>query len=127
LSPANGAYLGPVDQFDSSGTASYEALMLRANHTLSKKVSLDANYTWSHCIGDATQASTVGGAQAGLLEPNDRRFDRGNCQTGTLGGTFGLDRRQIVNFTAVAQSPAFANRHTAGGGNGLDPGGKLAR
>jgi Carboxypeptidase regulatory-like domain/TonB dependent receptor len=118
LSPANGSYLGPVDQFDSSGTASYEALILRTHHTLSKRVSLDANYTWSHCIGDATQASTVGGAEAGLLEPNDRRFDRGNCQTGTLGGTFGLDRRQMVNFTAVAQSPVFTNRLLRAAGTG---------
>jgi outer membrane receptor protein involved in Fe transport len=118
LSPANGAFLGPVDQFDSSGTASYNALILLAHHTLAKKVSLDANYTWSHCIGDATQASTVGSAEAGLLEPNDRRFDRGNCQTSTLGGTFGLDRRQIVNFTAVAQAPTFSNRmlRTVGSG-----------
>ena len=127
LNPALGKYFGPVDQFDSSGTASYNALILLAHHTLSKNVSVDANYTWSHCIGDATQASTVGGAQAGLLEPNDRRFDRGNCQTGTLGGTFGLDRRQIVNLTAVAQSPTFSNRALAGGRDWMDPRGKLAR
>ncbi|HEY3826547.1 MAG TPA: TonB-dependent receptor [Bryobacteraceae bacterium] len=110
INPAIGKFLGPVDQFDSSGTSNYNALILLVHHTLAKHLSLDANYTWSHCIGDATQASTVGGAQAGLLEPNNRAFDRGNCQTGTLGGTFGLDRRQIVNFTAVAQSPTFSNR-----------------
>jgi hypothetical protein len=57
LSPANGVYLGPVDQFDSSGTASYNALILLASHRLAKNVSIDANYTWSHCIGDATQAA----------------------------------------------------------------------
>jgi hypothetical protein len=118
LNPAAGKYLGPVDQFDSSGTASYNALILLVHHTLAKHVSLDANYTWSHCIGDATQASTIGGAEAGLLEPNDRAFDRGNCQTGTLGGTFGLDRRQIVNFTAVAQSPTFSNRLLRAAGTG---------
>lgn len=118
LSPANGTYLGPVDQFDSSGTASYNSLILLASHKLAKNVSLDANYTWSHCIGDATQASTVGGAEAGLLEPNDRRFDRGNCQTSTLAGAFGLDRRQIVNFTAVALSPNFSNRYLHAVGTG---------
>ncbi len=118
LNPALGKYFGPVDQFDSSGTASYNALILLAHHTISKNVSVDANYTWSHCIGDATQASTVGGAQAGLLEPDDRRFDRGNCQTGTLGGTFGLDRRQIVNLTVVAQSPTFSNRALRAAGTG---------
>ena len=118
LNPALGKYFGPVDQFDSSGTASYNALILLAHHTLAKNVSIDANYTWSHCIGDATQASTVGGAQAGLLEPDNRHFDRGNCQTGTLGGTFGLDRRQIVNLTVVAQSPTFSNRALRAAGTG---------
>jgi hypothetical protein len=109
LNPNIGKFFGPVDQFDSSGTANYNALILLAHHTFAKKITMDANYTWSHCIGDATQASTVGGAQAGLLDPNDRHRDRGNCQTNTLGGSFGLDRRHIVNFTAVAQSPDFAN------------------
>ncbi len=110
LSPANGALLGPVDQFDSSGTVSYNGLILATQTRFGKNLNLNANYTWSHCIGDSTQASTVGSAQAGLLDPNNRRFDRGNCQTPTLAGTQGLDRRQIVNFTAVAQSPTFANR-----------------
>ena len=118
LNPSVGSYYGPVDQFDSSGTASYNALILLAHHTLTNRVSLDANYTWSHCIGDATQASTVGGAQSGLLEPNNRRFDRGNCQTSTLGGNFGLDRRHIVNVTAVVQSPDFTNRMLRAVGTG---------
>ncbi len=117
-SPANGYYLGPVDQFDSSGTASYNSLILLAHHTLAKKLSMDANYTWSHCIGDATQASSIGAAQAGLLDPNNRRYDRGNCQTNTLGGSFGLDRRHIVNVTAVAQSPDFSNRWLRAAGTG---------
>lgn len=118
LSPANGAFLGPVDQFDSSGTASYNALILLLSHRLSHNVSLDANYTYSHCIGDSTQASTVGGAQAGLLEPYNRAYDRGNCQTPTLAGSFGLDRRQIFNLTAVALTPNFSNRalHVVGTG-----------
>jgi hypothetical protein len=73
-------------------------------------VSLNGNYTWSHCIGDITQASSVGGAGAGLLDPNNRRFDRGNCQTPTLAGTQALDRRQNFNFTAVLQSPRFSGR-----------------
>jgi hypothetical protein len=108
LSPANGQYLGPVDQFDSSGTSSYNAMILALQRPLSNHFSINANYTWSHCIGDSTQASTVGGAQAGLLTPGNRRFDRGNCQTPTLAGSFGLDRRHIFNFTAVAESPSFS-------------------
>jgi hypothetical protein len=110
LNPAAGKFLGPVDQFDSSGTASYNGLILTTQTRFGKNVSMNANYTWSHCIGDSTQASTVGGAQAGLLIPDNRRFDRGNCQTPTLAGSFGLDRRQIFNFTFVAESPTYNNR-----------------
>ena len=108
--PTVGPYLGPVDQFDSGGTVSYNGLLLSTQTRFGRNVSLNANYTWSHCIGDVTQASTVGGAQAGLLDPNNRRFDRGNCQTPTLSGTQGLDRRHIFNFTAVAESPRFENK-----------------
>jgi hypothetical protein len=118
LNPAAGKYLGPVDQFDSSGTASYNGLILSTKESLGSNVNVDFNYTWSHCIGDQTQAASVGTSEDGLLEPNNRRFDRGNCQTGTLGGTFGLDRRQIVNLTAVAQSPTFSNRLLRAAGTG---------
>ncbi len=109
LNPAIGKFLGPVDQFDSSGTANYNALILLVHHTLAKHVSMDANYTWSHCIGDATQASTIGGAEAGLLEPNNRRFDRGNCQTSTLGGTF--RPRTEADCPALHSVPWHSRRH----------------
>jgi len=110
FNPTDGIKLGPVDVFDSSGTVSYNGLMLVMQKRLSRGVSLNANYTWSHCIGDLTQASSVGGVGAGLLDPNNRRFDRGNCQTPTLAGTQALDRRHIVNFTAVLQAPRFNDR-----------------
>ncbi len=108
--PQQGQYLGFVDQFESGGTMSYNGLLLALVKRLSHGVSLNANYTWSHCIGDITQASSVGGTGAGLLDPNNRRFDRGNCQTPTLDGTQALDRRHVGNFTAVLQSPKFSGR-----------------
>ena len=110
LNPAIGKFYGPVDQFDGSGTANYNGLILSSKNRVGNLVNINFNYTWSHCIGDQTQAASVGGAQAGLLVPGNRRFDRGNCQTPTLNGPQGLDRRQIVNFTAVAQAPKFQNR-----------------
>ena len=107
--PQEGQYLGYVDQFLSDGTASYNGLMLSAKQRFGRSVSLDGNYTWSHCIGDVTQAASVGGTGAGLLDPNNRKFDRGNCQTTTLDGTQALDRRHIANFTAVLEAPRFSN------------------
>jgi hypothetical protein len=108
--PNDGQYLGPVDQFESGGTVSYNGLVVSAQKRFNH-VNINGNYTWSHCIGDITQASSVGGAGAGLLDANNRRFDRGNCQTPTLDGTQALDRRHIGNFTAVLDAP-----HLSGGG-----------
>ena len=108
--PDQGQYLGPVDQFDSSGTVNYNGMVISAQKRFSH-INVNGNYTWSHCIGDVTQASTVGGVNAGPLDPNNRRFDRGNCQTPTLDGTQAVDRRHIANFTAVLEAP-----HYSGGG-----------
>src|SRR5205823_14662210 len=46
-------------------------------------------------------ASQTGKADGGYLDPTDRRVDRGNCST---------DRRNVLNFTAVASTPEFSNR-----------------
>jgi hypothetical protein len=108
--PQQGQYLGFVDQYETGGTVSYNGLILATQKRLSRGISLNGNYTWSHCIGDITQASSVGGGGAGLLDPNNRRFDRGNCQTPTLAGTQALDRRHNFNFTAVLQSPKLNGR-----------------
>jgi hypothetical protein len=102
----DGQYLGPVDRFETGGTVSYNGLVVSAQRRFAH-VSVNGNYTWSHCIGDVTQASTVGGVNAGPLDPDNRRLDRGNCQTTTLDGTQALDRRHNANFTAVLEAPRF--------------------
>jgi len=103
----DGQYLGPVDRFETGGTVSYNGLVISAQRRFSH-VNLNGNYTWSHCIGDVTQASTVGGVNASPLDPGNRRLDRGNCQTPTLDGTQALDRRHNANFTAVLEAPRFS-------------------
>jgi hypothetical protein len=107
--PQEGQYMAFMDQFESGGTASYHGLILHTERRLSKGVSLSANYTWSHCIGDVTIGSLVGGAGGTYMDANDRRRDRGNCQTGTLDGTQALDRRHNLAFSAVLQTPRFEN------------------
>jgi len=57
-----------------------------------------------------TIASLVGGTGGTYTDVNNRRLDRGNCQTGTLSGTQALDRRHIVNFTPLLEAPRFNNR-----------------
>src|SRR3984957_5028966 len=107
---ANGApAFGYVDSFDSGATSSYNGLLLRLQKRFSKGLSMDANYTWSHCIGDLSIGDSTGNAGQGLAIPNDRRYDRSNCQSNEIGGLFSADRRQIFNLTVVYQSPKLSN------------------
>jgi hypothetical protein len=98
---------------------------------LSKGLSTQANYTWSHCIGDLTIGNSTGNAGGGLQAlstasgvavPINRRYDRGNCQSVEIGGTFSSDRRQMFNWTTVYETPKFSNHVT----NALASGWKIA-
>ena len=109
LRPADGNLIGYMDQFTDGGTASYNGLLLSLQKRLSRSISMSANYTWSHCIGDETQTSGVGGSAVGYTDINNRRFDRSNCDSRQIAGSLSADRRQIFNLTTVAQSPRFAN------------------
>jgi hypothetical protein len=109
--PAEGQFLAYVDMFNSGGTGSYNALLLVAQKRLSQGVSLNANYTWSHCIADINQGSWVGSVGGGLNIADNRRYDRGNCQTQTgTGINQSLDRRHIVNITGVWEAPKFTDK-----------------
>jgi Carboxypeptidase regulatory-like domain len=111
LNPAEGKYLSYIDMFDSGGTGSYHAMLLLAEKRLTRGVSLNANYTWSHCIADINQGSWVGSVGGGLNIADNRSYDRGNCQTQTgTGINQSLDRRHIVNITGVVEAPKFNQR-----------------
>jgi len=101
--PSTGRYYGAIQKVDAGGTASYNGLLLSVQRR-AKGVTLGGNYTWSHCIGDpgGLERASSGGTEA-YSDPNNRRFDRGNC---TLAAT---DRRQVLNLSAVATTPQFSN------------------
>jgi len=99
LNPAQGPYYGTVELLDDGGTASYNALIVSAEHRLSSHFSMLANYTWSHCIGDLVTSELSGPV---YTDPNDRRFDRGNCTA--------IDVHQNFNLSAVLQSPRYSSR-----------------
>jgi hypothetical protein len=103
-------YYADVDLLDSGGTSSYNGLILAVQKRLSKGLSTAANFTWSHCIGDLTIGNSTGNAGGGFIIPNDRRYDRGNCQSVEIGGTFSSDRRELFNWTTVYETPKLANR-----------------
>jgi hypothetical protein len=85
---------------EDSGTAQYNGLLLSFQRRASNGLNLSGNYTWSRCIGDDPTANASGRGGPGYLDPNNRAFDRGNCES---------DRRHILNLTAVASAPQFAN------------------
>ena len=103
LNPQAGAYYGLLDLEDPNGSAFYHGMLLSIQRRALKGVNVSANYTWSHCIGDVTPFGGSFSNSANnntYLDPNNRRFDRGNCLS---------DRRQIFNMTAVADTPHFGN------------------
>ena len=88
--PADGFYIGGLDEFDDGGTRNYNGLQLSAQHPVVKGLSINGNYTWSHCIGDFADTGSQGpGPGEGYVNPSDRNFDRGNC---------GSDRRHLFQF-----------------------------
>ena len=83
---------------DDSGNASYNGLLLAANHRFSHNFSVLANYTLSHCLdqGEANQ-DIVNMYQ----NPSNRRAEWGNCAQ---------DRRQLFNLSLIAQTPKFSEK-----------------
>lgn len=108
--PSGSPAFGYVDSFDDGATSSYNGLLLAVTKRLSHGLLMNANYTWSHCIGDLSIGDSTGNAGQGLTIPNDRRYDRSNCQSNEIGGTFSSDRRQIFNLTIVYQVPKWSNQ-----------------
>src|SRR5262249_33693392 len=92
------------------GTGSYKGLITGVTKRPSRGLLISTNYTWSHCIGDLSIGNSTGNAGAGRLLANNRRYDRSNCQSNEIGGTFSSDRRHIFNATVVYEIQKFSNR-----------------
>ena len=99
LNPSQGPYYGASELLDDGGTASYNSLLLSAEHRLSNNFMVLANYTYAHCISDLVTSELSGPV---YTNPANRRFDRGNCTS--------VDVRQSFNLSAVLQSPHFSSR-----------------
>ena len=100
--PREGQFYGILDVQEDGGTSSYHGLLLSAQRRAVRGLTLGANYTWSHCISDNTSlGNNIGGLAFTYLDPNNREFDRGNCES---------DRRHNLNVTGVVETPAFSGR-----------------
>ena len=98
LNPSAGTFVGNMDQWDPSGYQNYNGGLFSLQKRFSAGFSMNANWTWSHCIGIFQGFNSKPEETATV--PNNPTFDRGNCDS---------DRRNIVNITAVAVSPRFSN------------------
>ena len=66
-----------------------------------RNVNINANYTWSHCIGDANIGGSIPNPAQNYVHVYNRALDRGNCVS---------DRRHLFNLTVVARTPRFSNK-----------------
>jgi hypothetical protein len=103
--PVKAQYISNLTAFDDGATSNYNGLLLSTAWRATKTVSINANYTWSHCIGDQNWAGSIPNPNQNYVHLNNRALDRGNCSAATASS----DRRHLFNFTAVAQTPRFAN------------------
>jgi len=98
--PDQGQYYGNIISQDAGGTMSYNGLLLTAQHRASNGLTVQANYTWSHCINTGTLDRFTG---TGGYIPERQGANRGNC------GGLEVDRRHNFNLSTVYALPQFSN------------------
>ena len=96
--PVDGGLYNQVRYYGTAGTRNYNGMLLSIQRRRSHGVTLQANYTWGHCIEDPLSDPKID--HNGLLNER-RRFDRGNCVQ---------DRRQNFNMSAVYETPQFGGK-----------------
>jgi carboxypeptidase family protein len=96
--PAAGQYYSYIVTGDDGATRNYNALVLQVTRRRAAGLTIQGNYTYSHCIDDGY--NDVIQTNGGNI-PSRRRADRGNCE---------LDRRHNFNLSAVYEIPRWSNR-----------------
>jgi hypothetical protein len=101
LYPNNdGMRFSDVIQLETGGTQTYNGLLVNVQRRAARGVTVGGNWTWSHCYGNPINAAGGDNGASSGPDPNNRDLVRGNCES---------DRRHIINMTAVAETPQFAN------------------
>ena len=98
--PADGEKIGFVAEADDEGTQVYHGMMSLDRRDV-RGVTVNANYTWSRCIGDYSVLYNPMGAHPTdtYADPDNRDLDRGRCDS---------DRRHVLNLTTVVETPEFS-------------------
>ena len=97
LRPEEGQKISDLGWLDDGGNASYNALLLSANHRFHENFSLLLNYTWSHCISEGRNSPNIFGSD--IQDPFNRAADRANCES---------DVRHLFNASFLVASPRFS-------------------
>ena len=97
--PTQGKFFTNIQHFGDESTASYNAMLLSIQRRRSNGLTVQGNYTWSHCISDPIG---VGGNSTTrlLVYPGRRRDERRGC-TG--------DTRHGLNTSIVYETPQFSS------------------
>ena len=98
--PTNGQWFGYIVKYSDVGTQRYRGMKLSFRRRAADGISLQGNYTLSHCEADTDVTGGFGQFNTGYQKPNDPSFDRGNCSQ---------NRRQIGNLSVGAAMPRFSN------------------
>jgi hypothetical protein len=104
--PAVGQYYANIAYGDDGATRTYNGMLLQIQRRRAKGVTIQGNYTWSHCLDDGY--NDVIQNNGGQIQSR-RRANRSNCE---------LDRRHNFNMSTVYDTPQFSNaalRAIAGG------------
>jgi hypothetical protein len=99
--PVAATAISNLTAYDDGATANYNGMILATTWRASSSVNINANYTWSHCIGQANNGTTTPNPGSNYVHLNDRVLDGGNCSQ---------DRRSLFNLTVVARTPKFSNK-----------------
>jgi hypothetical protein len=99
--PVSAAAISNLTAYDDGATANYNGMILVTQWRATSNVNINANYTWSHCIGQANNGTTTPNPGSNYVHLNNRVLDGGNCSQ---------DRRQLFNLTVIARTPKFSNR-----------------
>ena len=94
--PVEGRAFANITYLSDESTSNYNGLLLSVQRRRSNGLTVQGNYTWSHCIGDFFVA---GGAQTSSgVYPGRRTNERAGCPG---------DTRQSFNMSTVYETPQF--------------------
>jgi hypothetical protein len=93
--PVQGAYYASVQALNTTGSASYDALLLSVQRRRAAGLTVQGNYTFSRCETDLANYEP-GVAGAPYMIPGNQAADRGRCSTSA---------DHIVNVSTVYEIP----------------------